>query len=111
MRILLANKPRLYREVIGDACRALRPQHHVVTVAPENLDDEVVRLAPHLVFCSRLTPAVHVHPLAWVMLYPDDKPRAVICLGGRCSTVADLEFNGLLSIIDGAERLVQLRGS
>ena len=111
MRIQLANQPRLYREVIGDAFRVLRLQHNVVTVAPEHLDDEVVRLAPQLVFCSRLTPAVHVHPLAWVMLYPEGKPDAVISLGGRCRTVADLELNGLLAIIDRTERMAQLHGS
>ena len=105
MRILLANQPRLYHEVIGDAFRALRPQHDVVTVALEHLDDEVVRLAPQLVFCSELTPAVHVHPLGWVMLHPEGKPHALICLGGRCRTVADLELNGLLAIVNRTERL------
>ena len=111
MRILLANQPRLYREVIGDAFYALRPQHDVVTVAPEHLDDEVVRLAPQLVFCSQLTLAVQVHPLAWVMLYPEGKPHAVICLSGRCRTVADLELSDLLAIIDRTERMAQLHGS
>ena len=41
------------------------------------------------------------------MLYPDGETRAEICIGGQSSTVADLEFNSLLAIIDETEGLVQ----
>ena len=111
MCILVANEPRAYREVMAAAFHELRPQHNVITVAPDDLDAEVVRLDPQLVLCSQLIPAVQVHPLAWVMLYPDGETRAEICIGGQFSTVADLEFNSLLAIIDQTEGLAQTQES
>ncbi len=107
MCILVANEPRAYREVMAAAFHELCPQHDVITIAPDDLDAEVVRLDPQLVLCSQLTPAVHAHPLAWVMLYPDGETRAEIWIGGQSSTVADLEFNSLLAIIDETEGLAQ----
>ena len=111
MCILVANEPRAYREVMAAAFHELRPQHDVITVAPDDLDAEVVRLDPQLVLCSRLTPTVQAHPLAWVMLYPDGETRAEICIAGQFSTVADLEFSSLLAIIDQTEDLAQRQES
>ena len=107
MCILVANEPRAYREVMAAAFHELRPQHDVITVAPDDLGAEVVRLDPQLVLCSQLTPAVQTHTLASVMLYPDGETRAEICIGGQFSTVADLEFNSLLALIDQTEGLAQ----
>ncbi len=109
LRILLANEPRAYREVMAGAVQQLRPQHEVVAVAPDDLDAEVLRLDPQLVLCSHLTPAVQAHPLTWVMLYPGGETRAEISIGGEHTTVGDLEFNSLLSIIDQTEHLAQLQ--
>ena len=109
MRILLANEPRAYREVMAAVFQQLLPQHQVLTVAPDDLDAEVVRLDPQLVLCSSLTPAVQAHPLVWVMLYPGGETRAEISIGGEHTTVGDLEFNSLLSIIDQTECLAGLR--
>ena len=109
MRILLANEPRAYREVIAAAFRQLRPQHDVIVVAPDDLDAEVVRLDPQLVLCSRLTPSVQIRPIAWVLLYPVGETQSVICMDGQQTTVPDLEFNRLLEIVDRTEELAQLR--
>jgi hypothetical protein len=46
MQILPVNELRVYRDVIGDAFRVLRPHHDVVTVASEDIDDAVRRLDP-----------------------------------------------------------------
>ncbi len=109
MCILIANEPRAYREVIGAALQALRPDMAVTIADPEELDSEIARLAPQLVFCSQLTEAVQTVPLAWVMLYPDGEVRAEIYIGGQRIGVADIEFERLLSIVDEAEVLAQMR--
>jgi hypothetical protein len=107
MRILVANEPRSYREAIAGALRVLCPHLEVIVVEPEDLDREVVRLAPNVVLCSRLTEAVETRPLAWVVLYPNGETWAVISIAGRCHTIsADLPFTRLLSVIDEVERLI-----
>ena len=109
MRILIANDPRAYREVIGAAFQALRPHLEVTVADPADLDAEIARLDPHLVFCSQLTDAVQNVPLAWVMLYPDGEARAEIYIGGQRIAVADIEFERLLAIADEAEQLAHLQ--
>jgi hypothetical protein len=55
MRVLVANEPTIYREVISAAFRVLRPCIQVFTAEPEELDQEFSRLQPQLVVCCRLT--------------------------------------------------------
>lgn len=108
MRILVANEPRAYRDVIAAAFRELRPQHEVIPVEPDQLDGEVARLHPHLVICSRLSEMVETGPLTWVMLYPDNETRTVISIAGEQTVAADVEFSELLSVIDQTELIAQL---
>ncbi len=54
-RVLIANEPPAYREVLALALQEMRVPADVTCVEPEDLDSEIVRLAPHLVICSRLT--------------------------------------------------------
>jgi hypothetical protein len=105
MRILIANEPRSYREVIAAAVQALRPHIEVILVAPEGLEREVSRLEPQLIVCSELIPAVQERSLSWIMLYPEGKTQAVISIAGQTTTVGDLEFDRLLALIDETERL------
>ena len=105
VRILIANEPRAYREAITAALRALRPHAEVILVEPDRLDGAVLRLAPDLVVCSRLTEAVRACPLAWVLLYPNGKSQAVISFAGQLTTVAGIDFEGLLALVDRTERL------
>jgi len=78
MRVLVANEPRTYREVLVDALRVLRPQVEVSAVASYDLAAEIERLRPHLVVCSWLSTAMPVGPLSWVVLYPHEEngPRS-----------------------------------
>jgi hypothetical protein len=100
MRILVANEPRSYREVIASTLQVLRPHLEVILVEPEDLDRNVVRLAPNLVLCSRLTEVVETRSRAWVVLYPDMEMRAVIAIAGqRHAVAADFPFTSLLSVI------------
>jgi hypothetical protein len=104
--ILVANELRYYREVLANAVLMLRPDIDVRTVEPELLDHELIQLNPDLVVCSRVTPTIRTRCSAWVELYPDGEPVAVVCTDGQSSIVHDIELDGLLSIID---RAVQAR--
>lgn len=109
MRVIVANDPRIYREVIADALKGLRPLVEVVVAEPERLDQEVERMSPHLVICSRLSAAVRSGCLCWVMLYPDGEDRAEVggpgMVGGAARLLAGVGIADLLSIVDETEVL------
>jgi hypothetical protein len=107
MRIVVANEPRAYREVIAEAIRAQRSNLEVITAEPVDLDGAIVELAPDLVVCSRLTEAVETHPFAWILLYPDGQASAIVSIQGRRSMSEYIEFTGLLAAVDQAETLTQ----
>ncbi len=111
MRILVANEPCVYREVLAASFQALRPEFEVIEAEPGDLDGEIERLDPHLVVCSELTEAVRSRPLAWVQLYPDgtDNSRSLVCIRGECTEVDSLKLADLLAIIDQVELLPQYR--
>jgi hypothetical protein len=101
MRVLVANEPTIYREVISAAFRALRPCIQVFTAEPEELDREFSRLQRQLVVCSRLTRRVELDAPAWVVLYPQGASHAVVGhLDGRRTTLASIDFDTFLSVLD-----------
>ncbi len=106
MRVLVANEPRSYRETMSAAFQYLRPDLEVIDIEPDSLDVEVARLEPHLVVCSRLTDTVERRP-AWVVLYPDHQRVSIVSVAGQHSTVPDMEFDYLLSIIDRLDHLAR----
>lgn len=103
LRILLANEPRSYRESIGAALQALRPEAVLCTAEPEMLDHELENFTPHLVVCSSLTLAVENNALAWVDLYPVHKSFSVVSIGGKRSVVDEIELPDVLSVVDRIE--------
>jgi hypothetical protein len=107
MRALVANDPRVYREVISDALKRLSPMIEVSTAEPEDLDQEVARLRPHLVICSRISPAARAGCQAWLVLYPEGKDRAEIgCNGGEHTALVEgVGVRDLLSVVDETELL------
>jgi len=101
MRILVANEPTIYREVISAAFRVLQPCVEAFTAEPEYLDREFSRLQPQFVVCSRLTRRVELDALVWVVLYPHGASRAVVGrLDGRRITLAGIDLDTLLSVLD-----------
>lgn len=104
-RVLFANDPRSYREVLAGTTRELRPEIEVRVTAPETLDGELEALAPDLVICSRLTEAVRERVPAWIELYPDGKSLAVVSVEGQRSTFEGLDLPALLSFVDTAVEL------
>lgn len=105
MRILLANEPRAYRDVISGTVEALRPGFEVLTAEPAKLDEEVLRLSPHLVICSRVTPVVESKAPVWIELYPGHASGAVVELQGEREAILEMDFEKLLSTIDRAGSL------
>ena len=103
MRVLLANEPCLYREVLVDALRRLRPQVEFSDVEPDTLDAEVERFHPHLVVHSRDCMAARNGTLTWVRLYPDDENLAEVVTAGGRATIVGIQFRDLLSVVDGTE--------
>lgn len=105
VRVLVANEPTLYREVISAALKELRPSVEVFTAASEDLDQEFLRLLPRLVVCSALTALVERDAPAWVELYPEGASRAMIGgLDGRRCILAGMDFSELLAILDDTVR-------
>ena len=101
MRALLANEPTIYREVISAALKELRPNVEIFTAEPEDLEREFLRLLPQLVICSQLTKRVELDAPVWIELYPHGASHAVVrSLDIRRTTLTDMDFDTLLSILD-----------
>ena len=100
VRVLMANEPRAYREVIAAAIRELRPGVEVITVEPDDLEGSIPRLAPDIVVCNRATGPVRDRVPVWVELYPDYAPWSVVSVRGVRSTLADIQLPDILSIVD-----------
>ncbi len=105
MRILVANEPRSYREVMAAAILLLRPGCDVITVDPNDLDGVVTRLRPEVVMCSRLTLAVLNGATSWMLLYPDGESGAVCSVDGHHRPIAVVEFGEILALIDSTRQL------
>jgi len=109
VRILVAHEPLAYRDVLATALRALRPTADVVVVEPGDLDDEVARRAPHLVFCSRLSEVIQTRSLGWAVLYPSGAPIVETSVAGERTTAADMVLEEILSLVDRVAGLVPAR--
>lgn len=105
-RLLMANQPRAYREVIAEAVRELRPGFEVVTVEPGELDRSVLTLEPDAVICNSASEVVRKKVPVWIELYPDFASSSVVSMEGRLSTLEDIQHSDILSILDRTERLV-----
>jgi hypothetical protein len=103
----LANEPRAYRESIAEVFRQLRPNVEVLTAEPEELEGLILRHVPDMVICSDATGVVHERVPLWVELYPDYGSRSVVSIGGRHTTIEEIQLSDLLSIVDRAGRLAQ----
>ena len=102
VRVLIANTPAMYREVISATLRELRPEIEVFTAEPEDLEREFSHLLPQLVVCSRLTKRVEREAPVWIELYPDGASQAVVgTLDGSRTLLRAMDFDTLLAILDG----------
>jgi hypothetical protein len=105
LRILLANEPLAYREILADAFREHRPGVEVLLVEPEALELGAILPGEDLVICSRLTRSVAADALAWVELYPGAAPWGVACVAGARETIPGMGYQSLLAVVDRAAEL------
>ena len=108
-RVLVANEPRLYREVIAAMLAAQRPRCGVLMADPPDLDAAVLRHRPDFVVCSGLTEVVRREAVAWAVLYPAGSAHADIGLAGARLTMREFGFGALVVLLDCAAGLAQLR--
>ena len=105
-RIVLANEPRAYRDVMAAAFRNLRPEMEIVTVEPDNLGAYLAESEPAVVVYSRQGDGMPPQVFAWVLLYPDGENRATVSVAREQTSYADMEFDQLLGVLDRTVALV-----
>jgi hypothetical protein len=105
MRIIIANDPRAYREVIAAAFTGARPEFELITLESHELDEAIVRLQPDFVVCSRVSEILETHSADWVLLYPDGESLVITNVGGNCTESTDLDFDALLLAVENVESL------
>ncbi len=108
-RIIVAHEPLAYREALAGALSALRSHAEVAIVAPADLDDEVERRLPDLVFVGRLSQAVQAHARAWVLVYPGGERVVETCVAGERVLAADLSLDAALALVDRVAVPVRVR--
>jgi hypothetical protein len=101
-RVLMANELASYRQTIALVLRELRPEVEVIETDSGTLNQQVLRMSPDLVICSRVTSLVRDRVPNWVELYPECRPLPTFCIGGESTTV-DVQLSDLLSLIDCME--------
>ena len=102
-RVLMANELASYRQTIALVLRELRPDVEVIEADSGNLNQQVLRMSPDLVICSRVTSLVRDRVPNWVELYPECQTLSTFCIGGERSTLDDVQLSDLLSLIDRME--------
>ncbi|HET8522394.1 MAG TPA: hypothetical protein VFL82_04115 [Thermomicrobiales bacterium] len=104
-RIIIANEPRFYREVIAAGLKLLRAHIEITVVDPADIIASVAQLQPQLLVCSELTDSLAAASPTWILLPIDDRDPVVFNVGGERTTSGSIEFQDLLSAIDLAEQL------
>ena len=102
-RVLMANELASYRQTIALVLRGLHPDVEVIETDSGTLNQQVLRMSPDLVICSRVTSLVKDRVPNWVELYPECRPLSTFCIGGESSSVDDVQLSDLLSLVDRME--------
>jgi hypothetical protein len=107
MRILVAVKPRVYREVLALSLHHYRPDDEVLISPPEALDRETGRFSPHLVICSEgAAPDVLPGIMCRVEIMFSDGLDARISMDGRDMEAKDLGTQDLFAFVDRTEMMI-----
>ena len=107
MRVLVALKPRAYRDTLVHTIKRARSWVAVHFLDPDILDYETRYLKPQVVICSQATPAVRELATCWVEIQQRDSLRVTVNIKGRARMVPDISFDELISVIDEAEALAR----
>jgi hypothetical protein len=105
MRVLVALKPRAYRDTLVHAIKRARSWVAVHFLDPDIVDYETRYLKPQVVICDKSTPAVRELATCWVEIQQCGSLRVTVNIRGRARIVPDISFDDLISVIDEAEAL------
>jgi hypothetical protein len=106
LRIVIANEPRYYREVLAEALRLVRPHTVIRVVAPDVLCRQPADFQPQLVMTNDLECARAVNPTAWIIFPVDDRQAIGIQIAGYEREVQTLEFADIVAIVDATSQVV-----
>jgi hypothetical protein len=109
VRILIAVKKRMYREVIALSLHQHRPDAEVLLCPPEVLDRETGRFEPHLVVLDENdgpAPDGLSGLLYRVEILLGASMDARISVDGQAWEVEDICTEDLLAVVDEAEKMV-----
>jgi hypothetical protein len=109
VRVLVANEPLAYREVLAGSLRLLRPDAEVVEVDPDEIEVSVRSARPDLVFASRIDARILAWLPAWAIVYPGGAQRVETCVAGERATATDLELADALALVDRVAALTAAR--
>lgn len=113
MRILVATKPRLYREVLALSLQHQRPDAEVLLCPPKVLDREIGRFGPHLVALDDndgVAPDGLSGVLYRVEILLGANMDARISVDGQAREVKDIRTEDLLAVVDEAEKMIPREG-
>lgn len=107
-RVLVAHDDeyRTHREVIAAGIQVLRPRASVATCSLGELGREIERFDPQVVICGWPGAADPGDRPAWVQLPLVPGGSAKVRVGGRRRESPYLLLEGLLEIVDEAEKLI-----
>jgi hypothetical protein len=109
VRILVAVKPRMYREVIALSLHQHRPDAEVLLCPSEALDREIGRFGPHLVVLNDndgAAPDGMSGLLYRVEILLGASMDARISVDGQAREVKDICTEDLLAVVDEAEKMI-----
>lgn len=95
---------RAYRGVLAVGIEALRPGVEVVAAGLCALDEDIARLDPQVVVCSRPGAADLGDGRAWVELSLDPTRPSKVRIGGGCSELKNPTLEYLLQLVDEVGR-------
>jgi hypothetical protein len=98
---------RVYRDAIARSLRLYRPHVEVAVADLDKLGDEVARLDPELVVCSRPNTVEPNGRPAWFELSPTPDQLAEICINGEHFKTTNPALEELLRVVDETERLAR----
>jgi hypothetical protein len=96
-----------YRDIVAEVIRELRPKAEVRTVYLRALGDEIERVDPHLVICSRPNTVDPGGRAAWVKLAAEPEDSSEACIAGRRRVLENPGLEVLLEIVDEMAELVR----
>ncbi len=109
MRILVAVKPRMYREVIALSLHQNRPDDEVLICPSETLHQEIEYFTPHLVVLDDndgVAPDGLSGVLYRVEILLGASMDARISMDGQAREIKDILTEDLLAVVDEAEKLI-----